>query len=54
MSAVVIVDTSVFLNVLDVPSFNQDRGAVLQAFRIYVEDGANMLLPMAAIIETAD
>ncbi len=54
MSAVVIVDTSVFLNVLNVPNFNQDRRAVLQAFRNHLEDGAIMLLPMAAIFETGN
>ena len=54
MSAVVIVDTSVFLNVLDVPGFNQDRGAVFRTFRNHLEDGAIMLLPMAAIFETGN
>jgi hypothetical protein len=54
MSAVVIIDTSIFLNVLDVPSFNQDRRAVFQDFQNYIQDGANILLPMAAIFETGN
>lgn len=54
MPAVVIVDTSVLLNVLDVPSFNQDRGKVLADFAALVDAGASLLLPLAAILETGD
>ncbi len=49
MSEVAIVDTSVLLNVLDVPGFNQDRVALLREFRSLIDKGTNMLLPMAAV-----
>lgn len=42
------------LNVLDVPSFNQDRGKVLADFGALVDAGASLLLPLAAIFETGD
>ena len=54
MSGIVIVDTSVFLNVLDVPGFNQDREAALSLFNDYIEAGANLLLPIAAIFEAGN
>ena len=54
MSGIVIVDTSVFLNVLDVPGFNQDREADLARFRELIEAGANLLLPIAAIFEAGN
>ncbi len=54
MSGIVIVDTSVFLNVLDVPGFNQDREADLSQFSDFIEAGANLLLPIAAIFEAGN
>ena len=45
MSEVAIVDTTVFLNVLDVPGCNQDRDMVMDQFEELVVSGANLLLP---------
>jgi hypothetical protein len=54
MSAIVLLDTSVYLNVLDVPGFNQDRDAVLSAFRSAIEAGDHFLLPLASVWETGN
>ena len=54
MSDIVIVDTSVLLNVLDVPAFNQNRAEVFAEFDEFLDSGASFLLPMAAIFETGD
>lgn len=54
MPPIVIVDTSVLLNVLDVSGFNQDRDAVLDRFEELVDDGANLLLRMGAVFETGN
>ena len=54
MPPVVIVDTSVLLNVFDVPRFNQDRDAVLDRFGELVEAGANFLLPLGTVLETGN
>lgn len=54
MSDIVIVDSSVLLNVLDIPGFNQDRNDVLEEFRLLVDAGDHLLLPMAAVLETGD
>jgi len=52
MSAVILVDTSIFLNILDIPGKNQDRLSTLDKFMAMIDLGDSLLLPMAAIIET--
>lgn len=54
MSRIVLLDTSIFLNVLDVPGFNQDRDEVLVQFSERVEAGDHFFLPMATIWETGN
>ena len=54
MPHVVIVDTSILLNLLDVPGRGQDRDTVDRRFDELVKDGANLLLPVAAIFEAGN
>ena len=54
MSDIVIVDTSVLLNVLDIPAFNQNRAEIFAEFDELLDSGASFLLPMAAVFETGD
>lgn len=54
MPVVTIVDTCVFLNVLDVPGFNQNRGSVLDEVERRIRAGENLLLPFCAILETGN
>ena len=54
MSDIVIVDSSVLLNILDVPGFNQHRDDVFQEFVRLLDAENHLLLPMAAILETGD
>lgn len=54
MGTVCIIDTSVFLNLLNVPGRNQDVENVASSFREYVELDATFILPMATIIETGN
>lgn len=54
MSAIVLVDTSILLNVLDVHGRNQNREAVLQTLSEHLEQNDHLLLPMAAIVETGN
>lgn len=49
-----IVDTSVFLNVLDVPHFNQKRGEVLADFERRINNKDTFLLPITSVIETGN
>jgi hypothetical protein len=54
MSAIVLLDTSVYLNVLDVPGFNQKRAHVLAEFKVSIQAGDYFLLPLAAVWETGN
>lgn len=55
MRSIHIVDTSVLLNVLDVPGFNQDREPILNQLKSLIErSDVNLLLPFATIIETGN
>ncbi|GEO81684.1 hypothetical protein [Pararhodospirillum oryzae] len=52
----ILMDTCIFLNVLEVPGRSQDRDAVWRELDRLVEDPDthHLLLPMAAIIETGN
>jgi hypothetical protein len=54
MSAIVLLDTSVYLNVLDVPGNNQNRDAVFEEFDIKIRADDRFLLPFATILETGN
>ncbi len=54
MPEVIVVDTTVLLNVLDVPGRNQHRAVVLERFEEVTEAGASLLLPMAAVFEAGN
>lgn len=54
MSAIVLLDTSIYLNVLDVEGWNQDRVEVLDTFERRVKNGDSFFLPMATIWETGN
>lgn len=54
LSAIVLIDTSVYLNVLDVPGFNQARASVLADFERSIQSNDHFLLPLAAVWETGN
>lgn len=55
MAEVILIDTCILLNVLDIPGFNQDRAAVFDELTLLTQaDGITLLLPFAAIIETGN
>lgn len=55
MPSVILVDTCILLNVLNIPAFNQHRAAVFDELELLSADtSVNLLLPMAAIIETGN
>lgn len=54
MRQVVLIDTTIFLNILDVPGFNQKVGEVLAELERHVRQSASLLLPFASIIETGN
>ena len=54
MSAVCLIDTSVFLNLLNVSGRNQQVDKVSEDYKTYVGMDCTFLLPMATIIETGN
>lgn len=55
MSAIVIVDTSVFWHIVEIPDSDAEtREAVLAEFARQAKDGGIFLLPIATIIETGN
>ncbi len=49
-----LVDTSIFCNIVEVPGRCQHREQVLQALEQKLSDEWNLLLPLAAVIETGN
>jgi len=54
MSCVCIIDTSIFLNLLNVPGKNNEKAQVGDDFTEYADLGATFILPMATIVETGN
>lgn len=49
------IDTSILLNILDIPNMNSHRSVVLQDFQQLIQDDNQVLiLPLATIIETGN
>lgn len=51
---IVLVDTSVFCNILAVPGRSQAREEVIDKLQILIEDGVTLFLSMATILETGN
>ncbi len=54
MNAILLLDTSVYLNVLDVPGFNQARVGIVRDFERFIRDNDHFLLPLASVWETGN
>ena len=54
MSTIVLLDTTVYLNILDVPDLNQDRTDVLCEFEKKIKSADIFLLPFPVILETGN
>lgn len=54
MSAICIIDTSVFCEIVDVPSMVSNRRAVLGELKAKIEADEELLLPMTTILETGN
>ena len=51
---IVIVDTGIFLNLLNVPAYNQYSDATRKRFEEFAEAGADFELPIATVIESGN
>lgn len=55
MKSICIIDTSIFLNILDVPRQNNDKERVIRDFEEYIlSEKVSFFLPMATVLETGN
>lgn len=54
MPEIVIIDTSIFSNVLNVPDYNGDHATTITLFEEFIYADASFLLPLAAVFETGN
>ena len=54
MQTVYFIDTSILLNILDVPKRNQEREKIVQKMERMISEGDGFILPLATIIETGN
>jgi hypothetical protein len=52
--SVVLIDTSVFCNIVPVPGRAQNRFDVVEELKVLIGNLATLLLPMAAVLETGN
>lgn len=54
MADICILDTSILLNILDVPSKNQDKSKVMDDFKIYAELNCRFIIPLVVAVEVGN
>ncbi|HUS75005.1 MAG TPA: hypothetical protein VMY43_03255 [Methanothrix sp.] len=54
MSAICLIDTSIFVEILDVPMKATQHKQVLSELEAKIQNGETLFLPMAAILETGN
>lgn len=54
MSSIVLVDTSILLNVLNVEGRNERRDEVINELTVRILAGDHLFIPLAAIVETGN
>ena len=54
MSAICLIDTSILLNLLNVPNRNQDITRVTQAFTEYSDLDFTFIIPLVVVLETGN
>lgn len=54
MNGIILIDTSVYLNILDVPGLNQNRSNIISEFGKFIDQNFDFMLPLATIWETAN
>lgn len=54
MNSICLIDTSIFLNILDVPNRNSQKAETIRKFEEFIELECSFIVPMATIIETGN
>lgn len=54
MADICILDTSILLNILDVPSKSQDKAKVMDDFKTYAESNCRFIIPLVVAVEVGN
>jgi hypothetical protein len=54
MSAICLIDTSIFVEILNVPKKAKQHSEIIELLRVKIEAKESLFLPMATIIETGN
>lgn len=54
MSSICLIDTSILLNILDVPNRNNEREEIFKKFEEYALLDCSFIIPMVVVIETGN
>ena len=54
MADICILDTSIILNILNVPNKNQNRVEVLDEFKTYAESNCRFIIPLVVAVEVGN
>ena len=54
MADICLLDTSILLNILDVPNRNNDKAQVLADFKTYIESNCRFIIPFVVAVEVGN
>ena len=54
MADICLLDTSILLNILNVPNRNQQRKSVLDDFDVYISAGCKFIIPLVVAVEVGN
>ena len=54
MTDICLLDTSILLNILNVPNKNQDKASVMDDFKIYAESNCRFIIPLVVAVEVGN
>ncbi len=54
MADICLLDTSILLNILNVPNKNQDKATVMVDFKIYAESNCRFIIPLVVAVEVGN
>lgn len=54
MRTICLIDTSIFVNILNVPNMNRDHVPITQELELKIRNNEGLFLPMATILETGN
>lgn len=54
MTDICLLDTSILLNILDIPSKSQNKNTVMKDFRLYIDAECRFIIPLVVAVEVGN